>query len=153
MKQTRPASLTAEQQALLRRNELLRQELAKTEADEDDLQPEAEHADDVRVVDDTPADDSDEGPEEEEEETHAAAAEPGGSFMVVLRTDTGVEQKFNVRPDTAFGKLFDAFFARHAAIERRRARFKFDGETVRPEQTPEDLDIDEDGYVIEVVTK
>ena len=133
---------------MLRRNELLRQELAKTEADEDDLQP--EHADDVRVVDDTPADDADEG-HEEEEETHAAA-EPGGSFILVLRTDTGIEQKFNVRPDTTFGKLFDAFFAKHAAIERRLARFKFDGETVRPEQTPEDLDI-EDGYVIEVVTK
>lgn len=140
----RPATLTAEQQALLRRNELLRQELSR--AVEVDLEPEpVAPAEDV-VDDDRheqfDGDARDDEPPEEEEEAPA-----GQGLRLKLRMQTGDELKFSVKPDTLFGKLFDAFFAKHPELDRGRTRFRFDGDNVAPTATPTSLDIDDESII------
>ena len=56
---------------------------------------------------------------------------------------------FKVRPTTKFQKVFDAYCQRKA-LEPNMVRFLVDGERIRWDQTPEDLDLD-DGDVIDAM--
>ena len=46
---------------------------------------------------------------------------------------------FKVRPSTKFSKVFDAYCQRKA-LQPNAVRFLMDGERLRPDQTPEEMD-------------
>jgi len=54
---------------------------------------------------------------------------------------------FKVRPSTKFSKVFDAYCQRKA-LQPNAVRFLMDGERLRPDQTPEEMDM-EDGDSID----
>lgn len=56
---------------------------------------------------------------------------------------------FKVRPSTKFGKVFEAYCQRKA-LQPNMVRFLIDGERIRADQTPEDLDMD-DGDCIDAM--
>ena len=56
---------------------------------------------------------------------------------------------FKVRPSTKFSKVFDAYCQRKA-LQPNAVRFLMDGERLRPDQTPEEMDM-EDGDCIDAM--
>ena len=141
----RPAALTTEEAAVFSSHARLRQELSRAVAMEvDDVEPVAPAGDagddDRRLVSDADA-----GEDEEAGEAEEAPTEQG--LRLMLRTASGQQLKFSVKPDTPFGKLFDAFFAKHPELSRVRTRFRFDGDDVSPTATPASLDIDDESII------
>lgn len=59
------------------------------------------------------------------------------------------EVHFKVRPSTKFSKVFDAYCQRKA-LQPNAVRFLMDGERLRPDQTPEEMDM-EDGDCIDAM--
>ncbi len=72
-------------------------------------------------------------------------------FLIYVQSSGGERQKFRVKSDTKLGTVFDAF-CQSNSVERGSVAFSFDGDTVHPNATPAQLDMDEDD-VIDVTHK
>jgi hypothetical protein len=138
----RPAALTTEEAAVFSSHTRLLQELSRAVAIEVEDEPVAPAGDDDRRLESDA--DAGHGSEDEEAEEEAPAEQ---GLRLLLRTASGQQLKFSVKPDTPFGKLFDAFFAKHPELSRGRTRFRFDGEDVKPTATPASLDIDDESII------
>ena len=72
----------------------------------------------------------------------------GGSDAVIsvkVKDQSGGEVVFKIKPTTKFGRVLDAY-CQKKAWDSGQVRFVFDGSRVRPEQTPEEIGL-EDGDV------
>jgi hypothetical protein len=93
-------------------------------------------------------------PEEAEPAPSAPAPEPEAAQakkLIIWLQSSGGKQKFKVKSDTKFGSVFDAF-CQSSGRERSSVTFSFDGDTVHPDTTPAQLDMDDDD-VIDVKNK
>ncbi len=96
----------------------------------------------VEIADDAPSDDDD-------VQTEPAApppAPPAPAFMISLRS-ADQTKRFKVKANTPFSVVFDAFFTTNPSLDRRKTRFKFDGEAVLPTQTPGMLGLEDDDVI------
>jgi len=66
-----------------------------------------------------------------------------------VSSQDGSEVFFKIRKNTPMRKLMDAYCARQS-IALNSVRFLYDGQRINPEQTPKDLDM-EDNDLIDVV--
>merc|ERR1712159_845224 len=68
---------------------------------------------------------------------------------IKVRDMDGTEVHFKVRPTTKFSKVFEAYCQRKT-LQMNAVRFLVDGERVRAEQMPQDLDM-EDGDCVDAM--
>jgi small ubiquitin-related modifier len=66
-----------------------------------------------------------------------------------VRDQSGGEVHFKVKPHTKFTKVFDAYCSKKA-IGQDTIKFLFDGERIRSEQSPRELEMS-DGDMIDAV--
>ncbi|KAK7242431.1 small ubiquitin-related modifier protein [Aureococcus anophagefferens] len=79
-----------------------------------------------------------------DEEDKKPSKEAGGenSLNIRIRDQTGEETFFKVKKTTKLDKVFNAA-QRARAPTRTPLRFLFDGQRVRGDQTPQDIDMDD----------
>jgi small ubiquitin-related modifier len=68
------------------------------------------------------------------------------ALTIFLRDASGKKQQFKVRGNTKFAQVFDAY-CESTGRERASANFTFDGDKVRPDATPGDLDLEDDDVI------
>jgi len=76
----------------------------------------------------------------------------GGSDSVIsvkVKDQSGGEVVFKIKPSTKFGRVREAY-CQKKAWDVGQVRFVFDGSRIRPEQTPEEIGL-EDGDVSTLV--
>eukprot|EP01115_Flamella_aegyptia_P014861 TRINITY_DN8744_c0_g3_i1.p1 TRINITY_DN8744_c0_g3~~TRINITY_DN8744_c0_g3_i1.p1 ORF type:complete len:101 (+),score=28.95 TRINITY_DN8744_c0_g3_i1:23-304(+) len=80
-----------------------------------------------------------------------AEQKPNISDHINLRvvSQNGTEVYFKIKKNTALRKLMDAYCDRQAQA-RNSVRFLYDGQRMQPEQTPKELDM-EDNDIIDAV--
>mmetsp|Transcript_26864 Transcript_26864/g.43229 ORF Transcript_26864/g.43229 Transcript_26864/m.43229 type:complete len:104 (+) Transcript_26864:364-675(+) len=72
----------------------------------------------------------------------------GGSNTITIRVkeQAGEETYFKVKKTTKMSKVFDAF-AQRKGVSRGALRFLLDGDRIKDDQTPEDLDLDQNDQI------
>lgn len=70
----------------------------------------------------------------------------GPAFSIFLRDASGNKQQFKVRSSIKFAQVFDAY-CDSSGRERAGASFSFDGDLLRPDATPGDLDMEENDVI------
>ena len=78
-------------------------------------------------------------------------SEVKGQIAIKVVSQDGSEVYFKIKKTTQFRKLMDAFASRRQ-IKQSDIRFLFDGNRVQPEQTAEDIGM-EDGDIMDAVTE
>mmetsp|Transcript_10251 Transcript_10251/g.29432 ORF Transcript_10251/g.29432 Transcript_10251/m.29432 type:complete len:93 (+) Transcript_10251:75-353(+) len=73
----------------------------------------------------------------------------GEHINLKVKDQDNAEVHFKVRTGTKFKKIFDAFLQRKS-LQPGSVRFLFDGERVREDQSPQELDM-EDGDSLDVM--
>ncbi|KAG7669309.1 hypothetical protein Ndes2526B_g05613 [Nannochloris sp. 'desiccata'] len=76
----------------------------------------------------------------------------GGSDAVIslkVKDQAGGEVVFKIKATTKFGRVLDAY-CQKKAWDVAQVRFVFDGERVKPEQTPQEIGL-EDGDCIDAI--
>jgi small ubiquitin-related modifier len=63
-----------------------------------------------------------------------------------VKAQDGTEIFFKVKPTTKFGKLMDAYCGR-VGVDATSVRFLFDGERLTREQTPGELDMEDEDEI------
>jgi len=63
-----------------------------------------------------------------------------------LAQQAGEETYFKVKKTTKMSKVFDAY-AQRKGVQRKALRFLLDGERIQDDQTPDDLDLDENDQI------
>jgi small ubiquitin-related modifier len=66
-------------------------------------------------------------------------------ISIKVKDQSGGEIVFKIKPSTKFGRVWDAY-CQKKAWDVGQVRFVFDGERLKPEQTPEEIGM-EDGDV------
>jgi len=68
--------------------------------------------------------------------------------LIVLKVRLGTEQpnKFRLKKSAPLEKIFQAL-AEKKKVEPTRVKLMFDGESISPEQTPEDLDMEDEDLI------
>ena len=86
-----------------------------------------------------------------DEEDKKPSKEAGGenSLNIRIRDQTGEETFFKVKKTTKLDKVFNAYSQRKG-VNATSLRFLFDGQRVRGDQTPEDINM-EDGDRVDVM--
>jgi small ubiquitin-related modifier len=59
---------------------------------------------------------------------------------------------FKLKKNTPFKKIITKYCERYEITDRKSIKFIFDGDAIREDQTPEEIDMD-DGDVIEAITE
>ena len=79
-----------------------------------------------------------------DEEDKKPSKEAGGenSLNIRIRDQTGEETFFKVKKTTKLDKVFNAYSQRKG-VNATSLRFLFDGQRVRGDQTPQDIDMDD----------
>jgi len=77
--------------------------------------------------------------------------EPGtgaaaGTITIRVKDQAGEETYFKVKKTTKMSKVFDAY-AQRKGVQRKALRFLLDGERIQDDQTPDDLDLDENDQI------
>ena len=62
------------------------------------------------------------------------------TMQIRVRNQAGDEVTFKVKPETKFGKIFDAY-AGQKGIDVKAITFRFDGARVTPDDTPKMLEV------------
>ncbi|CAD7698347.1 unnamed protein product [Ostreobium quekettii] len=75
--------------------------------------------------------------------------EKGEPINVVVKDQHGHELHFKVRKTTKFEKIMKAYCEKKS-LQMNQLRFLYDGERVKPDQSPEEVEM-EDGDVIDCV--
>ncbi|CAG7854780.1 SubName: Full=Uncharacterized protein {ECO:0000313/EMBL:CCA73226.1} [Serendipita indica DSM 11827] len=71
---------------------------------------------------------------------------PNAKINLSVTSPNGQTIKFAVKPTNTFEKLFKAS-AERFGVELNLVRFLYDGERLRPEQTPQDFDMTDDDQI------
>ena len=82
----------------------------------------------------------------EEEEVTTNAKGPEEAITVRLRDHKGAETMFKVKRTTKMSKVFHVYAGRKG-VDVNALRFLLDGERVNPDDTPEDLDLEDTGQI------
>ena len=61
-------------------------------------------------------------------------------MQIRVRNQAGDEVTFKVKPETKFGKIFEAY-AGQKGIDVKAVTFQFDGTRVKPDETPKMLEV------------
>lgn len=75
--------------------------------------------------------------------------EKGEPINVIVKDQHGHELHFKVRKTTKFEKIMQAY-CQKKCHQMNQLRFLYDGERVKPDQSPQDVDM-EDGDIIDCV--
>jgi len=83
-----------------------------------------------------------------------ADTKPGSSehLNLKVKSQDGNEVYFKVKRTTAFAKVMSAY-CKKVGADQESVRFLFDGQRVRPDQTPEDLDMEDEDEIDAMVTQ
>ena len=73
-----------------------------------------------------------------------------GAFKLTIRSTAAKEIIVTVRPTTTCGKIVENFIKRAGLKPNKKARLQIDGESMKPEVTIADTDL-EDGDMVDIV--
>lgn len=68
------------------------------------------------------------------------------TITIKVKDQNGEETHFKIKSTTKFSKVFSAY-ANRKGVDQASIRFVFDGQHVAPEQTPEELDMEDEDVI------
>jgi len=80
------------------------------------------------------------------EEGAAAAAAPSEHLNLKVKAQDGNEVYFKVKKTTQFSKVMSAY-CKKVGADLESVRFLFDGQRLRPDQTPADLNMEDEDEI------
>jgi len=75
-----------------------------------------------------------------------AAQEDAKKLRLVVKSDSGQDVTFDVRPGVLFSKVFAAYCKR-TGTDEKEVRFLFDGQRLRKDQSPESYDMEDEDVI------